>query len=161
MNNVLTYHKSEATNLEKFCEIENITNNDDGVLKEQNKSYGKTSITHQDGKYTATLPWKYDCMELPTNEEVARQRTYTESVKKDSAAKRPSPDPPPLTPDHVKCIFVWPENVVEVNENNCSNFKILYYYYSTSTFKVTFVWPENVVWRLIKIALFNVLLTLL
>ena len=35
----------------------------------------ETSISKEHGKYVSKLPWKENCPELPTNEEIVRRRT--------------------------------------------------------------------------------------
>ncbi|VDH99281.1 Hypothetical predicted protein [Mytilus galloprovincialis] len=40
------------------------------------KEFSSTSITYEDGKYVAKLPWIEECPELPTNEMIARARTH-------------------------------------------------------------------------------------
>ncbi|XP_048770094.2 uncharacterized protein LOC125676243 [Ostrea edulis] len=74
MHNVLTFHKNEEVNIARFWEIEDIGEKD-GLLHEKAETYGQHSISFENGRYSAKLPWKDSCAELPTNEEIVRRRT--------------------------------------------------------------------------------------
>ena len=74
LHNVLTFHRNEEVNIARFWEVEDIEPKA-GLLREQAESYGRHSISFQNGHYSAKLPWRGNCEELPTNEEIARRRT--------------------------------------------------------------------------------------
>jgi len=76
MMNVMTAHKAEETNLEKFWEIES------AGIKEQNKSdcenlknYMETCINFDGDRYVAKLPWIEDHGPLSDNRNIAFKRT--------------------------------------------------------------------------------------
>ncbi|XP_033762684.1 uncharacterized protein LOC117344144 [Pecten maximus] len=76
--NILTNHKSEEFDLEKFWKIESLgvmETPDTSTSKSYLQEYQDTSMSFQNGRYTAKLPWREDHQELPTNEFVTRNRT--------------------------------------------------------------------------------------
>ena len=76
--NVMVAHKSEECDLEKFWKIESLgiePSSDISKEDEFRESYEKSSISYQDNKYFAKLPWKSDHPPLPVNRAVAMRRT--------------------------------------------------------------------------------------
>ena len=78
MMNIMTSHSAEEVDLERFWKVEPL-----GIEKvepdQTHDSYlaecQSASITFQDGKYFAKLPWKHNHSVLPTNKEIAQRRT--------------------------------------------------------------------------------------
>ena len=76
MMNILASHTQEEADLEKFWKVESL-----GIERTESyrnsaiylEEYQSSSITHQDGKYYAKLPWKDNHPVLPTNEEIAKR----------------------------------------------------------------------------------------
>ncbi|XP_053390070.1 uncharacterized protein LOC128552995 [Mercenaria mercenaria] len=76
--NVITSHRAEESDLERFWSLESMgitTDPVDQKLTAYLEQYQQTSIEFTDGRYSAKLPWKEDHPPLPTNYEIARKRT--------------------------------------------------------------------------------------
>ncbi|XP_069118844.1 uncharacterized protein [Argopecten irradians] len=77
--NILINHKSEEVDLEKFWKIESLgvkdTLDNSTSSTSYMEEYQNTSISFNNDRYTAKLPWREDHQELPTNEFVTRNRT--------------------------------------------------------------------------------------
>ncbi|XP_053402668.1 uncharacterized protein LOC128557990 [Mercenaria mercenaria] len=76
--NVITSHRAEESDLERFWSLESkgiTTDPVDQKLTAYLEQYQQTSIEFTDGRYSAKLPWKEDHPPLPTNYEIARKRT--------------------------------------------------------------------------------------
>ncbi|XP_062616210.1 uncharacterized protein LOC134277925 [Saccostrea cucullata] len=70
--NILSYHRPEELNLEKFWKIEDmgsLEKSTDMPIKDQNY------VTFENGHYTAKLPWKEEVRDLPSNDTIALERT--------------------------------------------------------------------------------------
>ncbi|VDI23051.1 Hypothetical predicted protein [Mytilus galloprovincialis] len=79
MMHILSSHTKEDYDIERFWKLESlgIQENDKLNTEKQNiKEFSSTSITYENGKYVAKLPWIEECPELPTNEMIARARTH-------------------------------------------------------------------------------------
>ena len=70
MMNIMTSHSAEEVDLERFWKVESDQTHDSYMAV-----YQSASITFQDGKYFAKLPWKHNHPVLPTNKEIAERRT--------------------------------------------------------------------------------------
>lgn len=78
MMNVIASHTQEEYNLEKIWEIESLgvtANNKSIENSDWMKTYQQTSISLNDQKYYAKLPWKNEHKPLPSNYVVAKKRT--------------------------------------------------------------------------------------
>ncbi|XP_063406477.1 uncharacterized protein LOC134690407 [Mytilus trossulus] len=76
---ILSSHTKKDYDIERFWKLESlgIQENDKLNTEKQNiKEFSSTSITYEDGKYVAKLPWIEECYELPTKEMIARARTH-------------------------------------------------------------------------------------
>ena len=78
--NVMAMHKNEQIDLEKFWKLESMGIENVEIAKETEKNtyskhYEESSISYRDNRYHAKLPWKDDHQPLPTNENIARNRT--------------------------------------------------------------------------------------
>jgi len=77
--NIITPHRQEECELHKFWEIENYETEKDNTAKsalEEMTAYQDTNVTLKENKYIARFPWKPEHPELPSNEMIARRRTY-------------------------------------------------------------------------------------
>ncbi|XP_063418161.1 uncharacterized protein LOC134700945 [Mytilus trossulus] len=76
MYSILTWHKPEELNLERFWELESLgadSNTTDGETVDFKETDQKSAIEFREHKYIAKLPWKPDHEPLPTN--VTKRRT--------------------------------------------------------------------------------------
>ena len=82
--NIVTYHKEEDCQLQKFWEIESTGIEADMYKNSTLKQYQENCISYTGSRYLAKLPWKNE-YELPSNENAAKRRT-------DSTIRRISKD---------------------------------------------------------------------
>ncbi|XP_071176440.1 uncharacterized protein [Mytilus edulis] len=78
MYNILTSHKPEDLNLERFWELESLgvdSNTTDVETVDYMETNEKSAIEFRENKYIAKLPWKPDHEPLPTNFFVTKRRT--------------------------------------------------------------------------------------
>ncbi|XP_071127724.1 uncharacterized protein [Mytilus edulis] len=78
MYNILTSHKPEELNLERFWELESLgvdSNTTDVETVDYMETNQKSAIEFRENKYIAKLPWKPNHEPLPTNFFVTKRRT--------------------------------------------------------------------------------------
>ena len=78
MMNIMTSHSAEEVHRKRFWKVEPLgieKVEPDQTLDSYLAEYQRASITFQDGKYFAKLPWKHNHPVLPTNKEIAKRRT--------------------------------------------------------------------------------------
>ena len=78
MYNILTSHKPEELNLERFWELESLgvdSNTTDVETVDYMETNQKSAIEFRENKYIAKLPWKPDHEPLPTNFFVTKRKT--------------------------------------------------------------------------------------
>ena len=75
--NVVTEHRQEQFDLERFWQIESVGVQPDSSeeMPDFLKYYQDSSITLEDGRYSAKLPWRPEHPPLPSNAEVTKHRT--------------------------------------------------------------------------------------
>ncbi|XP_063416451.1 uncharacterized protein LOC134698089 [Mytilus trossulus] len=80
--NILTPHRHEECEIHKFWEIESSGTEDNFEITKKSAqdemiSYQESSIYLEGNKYIAKFPWKPEHPELPSNEMIARKRTFS------------------------------------------------------------------------------------
>jgi hypothetical protein len=74
MMNIVTYHKEEDCQLQKFWELESTGIEADMYKNSTLKQYQENCILYTGSRYLAKLPWKNE-YELPSNKNTAKRRT--------------------------------------------------------------------------------------
>ncbi|XP_063448295.1 uncharacterized protein LOC134727834 [Mytilus trossulus] len=79
--NILTPHRLEKFEIHKFWEIESIGTEKDSEVKakmdlQEMTTYQDNNINLKENRYIAMFPWKQEHPQLPSNEMIARKRTY-------------------------------------------------------------------------------------